>query len=101
EMSGGADELLKQPEKLKERVLADMKRAGLLTADDEILFMELCSIPHAYVIFDKHYEESRGLLFDYLKAHGVLKGGRWGGWGYGGMEDAMLDGKAAAEEALK
>ena len=31
----------------------------------------------------------------------VLTGGRWGGWGYGGMEDAMLDGKAAAEQILK
>jgi protoporphyrinogen oxidase len=101
EMSGGAEEWLSQPEKLKQRVLADLKRAGLLTADDEILFMELCSIPHAYVVFDQHYEASRSLLFDYLKENGVLTGGRWGGWGYGGMEDAMLDGKAAAEQILQ
>ncbi len=101
EMSGGASELLSQPEKLKQRVLADLKRARILSEDDEILFMELCEIPHAYVIFDQHYEQSRGLLLDYLKANGVLTGGRWGGWGYGGMEDAMLDGKAAAETLLK
>ena len=101
EMSGGAAEWLAQPEKLKQRVLTDMKRAGLLTPNDEILFMEMCSIPHAYVIFDQHYEETRKLLFDYLHTNGVLTGGRWGGWGYGGMEDAMLDGKAAAEEILK
>ena len=92
---------LSQPEKLKQRVLTDLKRAGLLTEDDEILFMELCSIPHAYVVFDQHYEAARGLLFDYLKDNGVQTGGRWGGWGYGGMEDAMLDGKAAAEQILQ
>ncbi len=98
EMSGGASELLVQPEKLKQRVLADLKRARILSDKDEILFMELCEIPYAYVIFDQHYEKSRGLLLDYLTGNGVLTGGRWGGWGYGGMEDAMLDGKSAAEQ---
>lgn len=101
EMSGGASELLLQPEKLKQRVLADLKRARILSDRDEILFMELCAIPHAYVIFDQHYEASRGLLIDYLNRNGVITGGRWGGWGYGGMEDAMLDGKAAAEQILQ
>ena len=73
----------------------------ILSEQDEILFMELCEIPHAYVIFDQHYEASRGLLIDYLNRNGVLTGGRWGGWGYGGMEDAMLDGKAAADQILQ
>lgn len=101
EMSGGASELLLQPEKLKQRVIADLKRARILSDQDEILFMELCEIPHAYVIFDQHYESSRGLILDYLNQKGVITGGRWGGWGYGGMEDAMLDGKAAAEQILQ
>ncbi len=101
EMSGGASELLSQPEKLKQRVLADLKRARILSEQDEILFMELCEIPHAYVIFDQHYEASRELLLDYLNRNGVITGGRWGGWGYGGMEDAMLDGKSAAEQVRK
>lgn len=101
EMSGGASDLLLQPEKLKQRVLADLKRARILSEKDEILFMELCSIPHAYVVFDQHYEASRGFLIDYLNHYGVITGGRWGGWGYGGMEDAMLDGKAAADQILK
>jgi protoporphyrinogen oxidase len=98
EMSGGASELLKEPEKLKERVLADLKRARILSEKDEILFMELCQIPYAYVVFDKNYEEARGFVLNYLSQNGVLTGGRWGGWNYGGMEDAMLDGKAAAEQ---
>lgn len=101
EMSGDLEGLLSQPEKLKQRVLTDLKKAGILTSQDEILFMELCEIPHAYVIFDQHYEQSRSLIFNYLKQNDVLTGGRWGGWGYGGMEDAMLDGKAAAEQLAK
>ena len=26
--------------------------------------------------------------------------GRWGGWNYGGMEDALLEGQAAAQSIL-
>ncbi|MDB6123745.1 MAG: hypothetical protein JWQ71_2738 [Pedosphaera sp.] len=98
EMSGGASELLKEPEKLKERVLADLKRARILSEQDEILFMDLCQIPYAYVVFDKNYEQSRSFVLNFLNQNGILNGGRWGGWNYGGMEDAMLDGKSAAEQ---
>ena len=98
EMSGGIAELRARPEELKARVLADLKKARILGEADEILFMELCAIPHAYVIFDAQYERARQTVIDFLASHGVLTHGRWGGWNYGGMEDAMLEGKAAAEE---
>jgi hypothetical protein len=97
-MSGGAEEMLREPEKLKQRVLADLRRSHILSEKDEILFMELCQIPHAYVVFDKNYEQARGFLLDFLAKQNILTSGRWGGWNYGGMEDAMLDGKAAAEQ---
>jgi protoporphyrinogen oxidase len=101
ELSGGdAIELLKQPDQLKLRVIADLKRARVLSEADEILFMELCNIPHAYVIFDQHYESDRKQILEYLAAHGASSGGRWGGWNYGGMEDALLEGKAAAETIM-
>jgi UDP-galactopyranose mutase len=97
EMSGGADAWLAQPEKLRQRVLADLKKARVLSERDEILFMELCEIPYAYVIFDQNYEPCRQLILDYLAEHGAQSCGRWGGWNYGGMEDALLEGKAAAQ----
>jgi len=100
EMSGGAADWLKRPEELKQRVLADLRKARILSADDEILFMELCQIPFAYVIFDQNYERSRQVIFDFLAGQGIATAGRWGGWNYGGMEDAMLEGKAAAEKIL-
>lgn len=100
EMSGGAADGLKQPEQLKQRVLADLMKARVLSSQDELLFMELCEIPFAYVIFDQNYERCRRLILDFLAGQRVLSAGRWGGWGYGGMEDAMLDGKAAAERLL-
>jgi protoporphyrinogen oxidase len=100
EMSGGAAELLKKPKELRERVLADLLKARILSEKDEVLFMELCEIPFAYVIFDQNYERCRQVVFDFLASQGILTAGRWGGWGYGGMEDALLDGKAAAEQMM-
>jgi protoporphyrinogen oxidase len=98
EMSGVSPETLGQLDQLKERVLADLKRARVLAHDDEVLFMELCSIPHAYVIFDAQYEQRRSQIIDYLGANGCVTAGRWGGWNYGGMEDALLEGRAAAQK---
>ena len=46
-------------------------------------------------------EEQVNSILDWLAANGATSGGRWGGWNYGGMEDAMLEGKAAAEEISK
>ena len=97
-MSGGVEDWLKRPEALKQRALADLKKARVLSERDEILFMELCEIPYAYVVFDENYDRCRTLILDWLAQQGVTSGGRWGGWNYGGMEDAMLEGKAAAEK---
>jgi len=97
-MSGGAADWLARPEELKKRVLADLRKARVLSDDDEILFMELSEIPFAYVIFDQNYESSRKNIFEFLARHDVISAGRWGGWNYGGMEDALLEGKAAADQ---
>jgi len=100
ELSGVQDQLA-APEKLKARVLEDLRRARVLAPDDEVLFMEPAEIPYAYVIFDHNYESCRKVIFDYLAQHQIATIGRWGSWGYGGMEDAMLDGKHAASQITK
>lgn len=97
EMSGGVEAWLAKPAELRARVLGDLKKAGILSPDDEVLFMELCKIPHAYVLFDANYLACRQQVVDVLASHGVFTAGRWGGWNYGGMEDALLEGRANAE----
>lgn len=99
EMSGGVGPWLSQPAELRARVLEDLKRAEILSPGDEVLFMELCKIPHAYVLFDSNYLACRQQVVSALEAHGVFTAGRWGGWNYGGMEDALLEGKAMAENS--
>lgn len=100
EMSGGIAELRKDPEALRSRVLKDLQRARILSPEDEILFMELREMPWAYVIFDKNYVDVRQTLLNFLTQSGVQSCGRWGGWNYGGMEDAMLEGRQAAQNIL-
>lgn len=97
EMSGGVEPWLQKPAELQARVLHDLQKAQILSGDDEVLFMELCRIPHAYVLFDRHYLAARQVVVEGLAAHSVKIAGRWGGWNYGGMEDALLEGKAVAE----
>ncbi len=98
EISGGYDEFRNNLDGLKKRVIEDLIKGSTLSADDEILFMDLCEIPHAYVIFDSSYEAARSTVLDSLAAHDVQSCGRWGGWNYGGMEDALIEGRGAANQ---
>jgi len=97
EMSGGVETWLKKPAELRDRVVQDLKKAEILGPEDEVLFAELCKIPHAYVLFDSNYLSCRQQVVDALASHGVCTAGRWGGWNYGGMEDALLEGRANAK----
>lgn len=96
EISGGFDEYRNDPAGLKQRVIQDLIKGGTISDQDEILFMDLCEIPYAYVIFDANYEASRATILEELTKHDVQSCGRWGGWNYGGMEDALLEGRASA-----
>ena len=98
EISGGFEAYRDRPEELKERVIRDLIRGRILAEEDEVLLMELCKIPHAYVVFDRDYESARAQVLEGLARHNIRSCGRWGGWNYGGMEDAMLEGIQAAEE---
>lgn len=98
EISGGFEPYRDRIDELKARVHQDLLAGGILADDDEVLFMDLCEIPHAYVCFDSNYEETRSAILEILEQHDVQSCGRWGGWNYGGMEDALLEGRAAAHK---
>ena len=70
---------------------------GFLESADQVLFMEARHIPNAYVIYDFHYHESRAAVHEWLAAQGASSIGRYGDWNYSSMEDALIDGRRAAE----
>jgi protoporphyrinogen oxidase len=73
---------------------------GLLLNEKEISTRNLLHIPVAYVTYDKNRTRSTADLLRFLDSHQVSSIGRFGGWKYSYMEEAILEGKAAAERIL-
>jgi len=64
----------------------------------DVLFAEPRVIRNAYVLYDAHYGSARQTVVDFLTGIGVRTAGRYGNWEYSSMEDALLGGRAAAEQ---
>ncbi len=69
-------------------------------SDTELLFEKVFTIQHAYVTFDAWRDEHLPKLLKRLEEHNVISTGRYGGWKYSSMQEAVLDGKAAAETII-
>ena len=69
--------------------------------EEKIHIQKNFDIPFAYVIYDKNRELLLPEIFDFFKNNGIISTGRFGGWKYSTMEEAMQDGFDAAEFALK
>ncbi len=74
---------------------------GLIDAPEEIEFARARRIDFAYVIFDHEYFGALSVIRPFLEKARILSTGRYGGWNYSAMEDAIAFGKTAAEEALE
>lgn len=64
---------------------------------EKILFIHSIIIPVAYCIYDKKRTEIVKNLRAQLDKLDVISVGRYGGWEYSGMEDAILTGRNLAE----
>ena len=53
-------------------------------------------IDPAYVVFDRDHAPAVAIIHAWLDAQGIRSTGRYGAWTYGGMEDAMVQGRDAA-----
>jgi hypothetical protein len=87
---------LNQPDAL-ERVYDGLKACGLLKNKDHIIVENIIDIPYAYVIHDDSRCKNLPKIMDYLNKHDIFSIGRYGGWQYMSMEDALLQGKELAE----
>ncbi len=61
----------------------------------------LTMVDPAYVVFDHQRRQAVALLRTWFGSHGVRLAGRWAEWKYSAMEDAILDGMAAARRLVK
>ncbi len=69
---------------------------GVVRSSERIRFARARRIDPAYVVFDRHHAGSVAALHAWLEERGVRSTGRYGAWTYGGMDDAMVQGRDAA-----
>ncbi len=80
-------------------------RHGLLAAkilhpQDTFPVLHFAPIRYAYVIYDEQRSAALATLFGWLKRNAsTVSIGRYGGWKYSFMEEAIRDGRAAAQES--
>lgn len=72
-----------------------------LVDPDRIEIRQLTMVDPAYVVFDHQRRQAVSTLRAWLALAGVRLAGRWAEWKYSAMEDAILDGIAAARRVLK
>jgi protoporphyrinogen oxidase len=96
-----ADRAAPDMAELLPRVAAGLVELGLIRAPEAIRFARLRRIEHAYVVFDHAYFEALDVVRPWLASRGVLSVGRYGGWNYSSMEDALLFGRDAARDAAR
>ena len=71
-----------------------------MNSKDKIVTQKVLPIPVAYVIYDTNWGMTRDFLLGFLDSNHVSSIGRFGGWKYSYMEEAILEGKATAEKIL-
>ena len=85
----------------REKILKSVRRglidAGILKPSDKIPVAQFLPIRYAYVIYNAERPRALKTIFSFLKKQGIQSIGRYGAWKYSFMEEAILDGKKAAE----
>ena len=82
-------------------VAASLVELNLIQSPRDISFARVRHIDPAYVIFDHDYYAALDTIRPFLAEHAIISTGRYGGWNYSSMEDALLFGEAAALRAAE
>lgn len=68
--------------------------------EHDITMQKIITIDHAYVIFDTWRDRYLPQLLGALNEEKIYSIGRYGGWKYASMQEAILDGKQMAQQLL-
>ena len=81
-------------------VVADLRRCGVLRADDDVLFSEARVARYGNVIYDHERLAALATVHGYLDEIGLIYAGRYGEWNHLWTDEAFLSGERAAERAM-
>ena len=82
---------------LEERVVADLRKMGILKPDTPILFTHVIEMPFAYAVYDRHRAAAAQHIRDWFAQREIHCWGRYAQWEYHNMEQNILTGQAAAD----
>jgi protoporphyrinogen oxidase len=74
-----------------------MERAGILRSGDDIVVADVKDLHYAYVYYDRHRARALPAILSELDRRGIYSIGRYGAWEHTSMEDAIGQGRRAAE----
>ncbi len=78
---------------------AALVEMGIIDVPEAVRFARVRRIDHAYVIFDHAYFAALEAIRPFLAGANIVSTGRYGGWNYSAMEDALRFGRDGAAEA--
>ncbi len=81
--------------------LRGLVASGLLGDLGEVDVADPLKLPVAYVVHDHARLEILPRAMAFLEAQGIRCAGRYGAWGYGTMEEAMIQGQEAAQWSIR
>ncbi|MBN2406736.1 MAG: hypothetical protein JXJ19_03465 [Elusimicrobia bacterium] len=95
----------KLPEKdriagIGEEAIAQLKQEKIIPPSAQMDHILPGYMDPAYVLYDSNWSKARSHILGSLKKKGILSGGRYGGWEYSAMEEAVKWGWELAEQCL-
>ncbi|HDQ25906.1 MAG TPA: hypothetical protein ENN43_04070 [bacterium] len=88
-----------EPKGVEAKVINGLLDMGIMESRRDIMVKLPMRLKGAYVVYDRAREAAVSGIKAELKKHGVITASRWGNWEYSSMEDAVIEGMEAAEEA--
>jgi len=84
----------------EEKTIEGLLKMGILQAPDTVVAKKVLDIPYGYVVFDRKRTDALKTINGYLNEKRIYSIGRFGSWHYTSMEDAFMEGVAAASEII-
>jgi len=83
---------------LADKAVDQFKQSGLLGREHTIEYAGVINIPCAYAVYDEARKKSLPAILKFLEQNAIHSIGRYGSWEYSSIEDALREGKEAAEK---
>jgi protoporphyrinogen oxidase len=84
---------------LDAEVQAGMLHAGLMK-EEEILFVDRCSVPQAYVVFDHDFDKKRDAALNWIEGEGLYTVGRFARFDYDNSDQCVIKARELSKELL-